>query len=247
MSQFPKGFFVTGTDTAVGKTVVTAALAYNLKQSGKNVAVMKPVQTGTNTSKFLDIEFVNLVNEITPPIDDVCPYRFPDPVAPLLASKLAGQNIEIPKIKSAFQSLYNTHEVVLVEGAGGLLVPITEDYLMRDLAFDLDLPLVIVTSPRLGTLNHTMLTVESARSRGIKIHGIVINDFPERPSIAESGNPGLMISMTGEKILGIVYHDSELSVEDGKIGNIRGWSRDYFTEELCGNLDIENFLLSIRS
>jgi dethiobiotin synthase len=120
MSNFPKGIFITGTDTGVGKTVVSAALAWALKQSGKKVAVMKPVQTGTDLGGLLDIEFVQKVIQTNYPLDQVCPYRFAHPLAPSVAAGLVGEKIDLEKIKFAFHELTQTHDAVIVEGAGGV-------------------------------------------------------------------------------------------------------------------------------
>jgi len=246
MTYFPKGIFVTGTDTGVGKTVVSAALAWSLKQSGKRVAVMKPVQTGTNTGSIMDIEFVEMVMEMNYPIEEVCPYRFPEPLAPLVAANMAGEKIDIERIKSLFHKLSSSHDITIVEGAGGLLVPITEDYLMSDLAFDLELPIVIVVRPSLGTLNHTLLTVESAKARGLKVLGIVINQFPSSPGLAECTNPGLILKMTGENILGVIPFDIGVSVEEGRVGKIREISDTCFTRALGGNFVVEDFLSNLK-
>ena len=246
MSQFPKGIFVTGTDTGVGKTVASAALAWCLKQSGKKVAVMKPVQTGTNTGSIMDIEFVERVMELNYPLEEVCPYRFPEPLAPLVAANMAGEKIDIERIKSLFHKLSSSHDITIVEGAGGLLVPVSEDYLMSDLAFDLELPIVIVARPSLGTLNHTLLTVESAKARGLKVLGIVINQFPSSPGLAERTNPELVLKMTGENILGVILFDPEVSVEEGRVGKLREVANASFTADLGGTFVVEDFLSSLR-
>ncbi len=242
MSSFPKGIFVTGTDTGVGKTVVSAAVAFNLQQLGKKVVVMKPVQTGTDSAGLMDIEFVGLVMGIKHNIDEVCPYRFPHPVAPSVAANLVGEKVELEKIKSAFHQLCSNYDTVIVEGAGGLLVPIAEDYLMSDLVLDLELPLLIVTRPSLGTLNHTLLTVECAKARGIRVLGIIISQFPLVPDIAERTNPELILEMTGELLLGVLPFDNEISVEEGKIGKLRDIAGSYFSPELGGSFIVQDFL-----
>jgi len=246
MSLFPKGIFVTGTDTGVGKTVVSAALAWTLKGSGKRVAAIKPVQTGTNSGGLMDIEFVQTVIMTNYPLDEVCPYRFSQPLAPAVASRLAGEKINLKKINSAFHNLSSNHDVVIVEGAGGLLVPITDNYLMSDLACDLGLHLIIVTHPNLGTLNHTLLTTESAKHRGLKILGIVINKFPLDPGIAERTNPELILKMTGEPIVGILPFDPEVCVEEGKVGRLREIAYSCFSPELSGSFILNDFLSKLR-
>ena len=246
MFHLPKGIFVTGTDTGVGKTVVSAALAWSLKQSGKKVAVMKPVQTGTDSGGYLDIEFVHSVIEASYSLDEVCPYRFPHPLAPLVAANIAGEKIDLERIKSCFYNLSSIHDTVIVEGAGGLLVPITDAYLMSDLAFNLGLSLIIVTRPGLGTLNHMLLTVESAKARGLKVMGIVINQFPSHPGLAERTNPELILKMTGEPILGILPFDLGICVEEGRIGKLREIASASFTSELGGSFNVEEFLSKLK-
>jgi dethiobiotin synthetase len=244
--SFPKEIFVTGTDTGVGKTVVSAALAWTLKQSGKKVVVMKPVQTGTNLGGLMDIEFVQRIIKTNHPLDEVCPYRFSYPLAPSVASNLEGEKIDLKKISSAFYNLGLTHDVVIVEGAGGLFVPIIDNYLMSDLARDLGLHLIIVTHPNLGTLNHTLLTVESAKRRGLKILGIVINKFPLNPGLAERTNPELILKMTGEPIIGALPFDPETCVEEGKTGRLREIASDSFSPELGGSFILSDFLSKLR-
>ncbi|MCZ6555875.1 MAG: dethiobiotin synthase [Candidatus Dadabacteria bacterium] len=246
MTKFPKGIFVTGTDTGVGKTVVTAAIAWNLTQAGKRVALMKPVQTGTIVSGPTDIEFVQKVLGADYSLDVSCPYMFSDPVAPLVASMLVGERIDIKKIKDSYSRLSSDNDFVIVEGAGGLLVPILEDYFMSDLALDLDLPVLIVTRPNLGTLNHTFLTLESAKKRGLDVAGIVISNFPWDPGLPEQTNPELILSMTGDNILGVIPNDNSISVVNGDIGNIRDTASSVLSKELGGSFVLEEFLSSLE-
>ena len=246
MTEFPKGIFVTGTDTGVGKTVVTAAIAWNLTQAGKRVALMKPVQTGTIVSGPTDIEFVQKVLGADYSLDVSCPYMFSDPVAPLVASMLVGERIDIKKIKDSYSRLSSDNDFVIVEGAGGLLVPILEDYFMSDLALELDLPVLIVTRPNLGTLNHTFLTLESAKKRGLDVAGIVISNFPWDPGLPEQTNPELILSMTGDNILGVIPNDNSISVVNGDIGNIRDTASSVLSKELGGSFVLEEFLSSLE-
>ncbi|MEE8299031.1 MAG: dethiobiotin synthase [Thermodesulfobacteriota bacterium] len=246
MTKFPKGIFVTGTDTGVGKTVVTAAIAWNLTQAGKRVALMKPVQTGTIVSGPTDIEFVQKVLGADYSLDVSCPYMFSDPVAPLVASMLVGERIDIKKIKDSYSRLSSDNDFVIVEGAGGLLVPILEDYFMSDLALELDLPVLIVTRPNLGTLNHTFLTLESAKKRGLDVAGIVISNFPWDPGLPEQTNPELILSMTGDNILGVIPNDNSISVVNGDIGNIRDTASLVLSKELGGSFVLEEFLSSLE-
>ena len=242
MDSLPSGIFITGTDTGVGKTVVTAALARSLDQSGKSATVMKPLQTGTELPSLSDLEFVEKVTGKSYPVEGHCPYRFPQPLSPLAASKLEGREISIDKIKDAFCRLSAAHDIVLVEGAGGLLVPILESYTMADLARDLGSPLVVVARPGLGTLNHTTLTVEFAKSRGLSVLGIVINNFPVEPDLAEKTNPALLAEMTSLPILGVLENDPSLSVEKGRVGVLRESAKLGLVPALGGVFDQKKFL-----
>lgn len=243
MNPLPSGIFITGTDTAVGKTVVTAALAWSLSQSGKDVGVMKPVQTGAELPGLSDLEFIERVTSKIYPTEDHCPYRLLKPLSPLAASKIEEREISAEKIKRAFDKLCGTHDIVLVEGAGGLLVPITENYNMADLALELGLSLIVVTRPNLGTLNHTALTVESAISSGLPVLGIVINNYPAEPGLAERTNPEQLSRMTGLPIIGVLHSDKDISVEEGRIGSLRVNARLGLAQILGGVFD-ENDLLS---
>ena len=245
MSEFPKGIFVTGTDTGVGKTIVSAAIAWNMIQAGKRVAVMKPVQTGTVISGPTDIEFIQKVVGEGSQVDYSCPYSFPDPVAPLVASMLGGESIHIGKIVDAYEKLSSENDFVIVEGAGGLLVPILDNYFMSDLASDLELPTLIVARPDIGTINHTLLTLEAAQRRDIEIAGIVISNYPWDPGIPEQTNPELLLSFTGVDILGVLQNDNSLSVEKGEIGNLREAALTSLSKELGGSFEIDEFLSAI--
>lgn len=245
MTSCPDSLFVTGTDTGVGKTVVSAALALALTRDGKNVAVMKPIQTGTEQPGLTDLEFVEKALDVKFASEYSCPYSFPLPLAPYTAAQSAGQEIVVDKIKNAFQALRSSHDMVIVEGAGGLLVPILEDYLMSDLASELSLPVLIVTRPDLGTLNHTLLTVESAKRRGLEVLGIVINNFPPSPGDAERTNPGLLKRMSGVPILGVYPSDLSLSVEQGRIGEIRRLAPSALSPVFGGTFDEDSFLSAL--
>jgi dethiobiotin synthetase len=242
MTSFPESIFVTGTDTGVGKTVITSALAWTLMQAGSKVSVMKPVQTGTNEPGLTDLEFVETVLGASFNSEDNSPYSFPEPLAPLTASRFAGRKIDIDKIKRAFEKLRSASDTVIVEGAGGLLVPILENYLMSDLALELGIPVLIVARPDLGTLNHTLLTVESARTRGLDVLGVVISNFPPSPCKAESTNPELITRLSGVPIVGVYPRDSSISVEQGKIGKIREVAPSTLSPLLAGTFDANEFL-----
>ncbi len=173
-----KGYFITGTDTGIGKTVVTALLASVLSRRGLRVGVMKPVETGCpqEGDRLLpqDSLFLRQVSGCTAPQELVTPYTFAEPLAPAIAAELAGITIEMKQICRCYEQLLAEHDVVLVEGAGGLLVPLTAQLSMHDIAVELNLPVLIVACNKLGAINHTALTVTVARERS-QVLGIVLN------------------------------------------------------------------------
>jgi len=191
-----KGVFITGTDTGVGKTIVAAALALYLRKSGIRVAVLKPVTSGAvvinGRLSSEDAELLRWASACTAPDTDIAPYLFREQIAPSESAAREGVVIQIDPIRDAFERLSSSHDFVIVEGAGGLLVPLAEGFLIADLAKELSLPLLIVARPNLGTVNHTFLTCECARSRGIDILGVVINGQSAQPDIIEEYAPRLI-------------------------------------------------------
>jgi dethiobiotin synthetase len=165
-----RGFFVTGTDTGVGKTVVTAALALALKARGADVGVIKPVQTGVGDAGALKA-WVGLEEEL----DEIAPFSFAAPLAPFVAARLEGRTLALDEVAARVVGLADRHEVTVVEGVGGLLVPIGPDWTIADLAGELGLPVLVVARAGLGTVNHTVLTVSEARRHDLHLAGVVLN------------------------------------------------------------------------
>jgi dethiobiotin synthetase len=183
-----RGIFVTGTDTGVGKTVVTGGLVRTLRQAEIDAVPMKPVQTGCALGlcglTAPDLELACRIAGIVPSPGEerlMCPYRFAEPCSPHLAARLAGSRIESGEIIAAFETLAAHHELIVVEGAGGLLVPLDGDELMLDLMVALALPVVVVARPGLGTINHTLLTLRELRRAGLPVLGVVFNDAAGSP------------------------------------------------------------------
>lgn len=201
-----RGLFVTGTDTGVGKTIVTATLARILRLRGVNVGVMKPVTSGCpeRNGELVseDAELLAWAAGIECD-DDVAPYRLREPLAPVEAAKLDGVKIDFSRIAACYQRLSARHDFVLVEGAGGLMVPLNGGLLIADLVNHLKLPLAVVARPGLGTINHTVLTCYAAGQMGIEVRGVFINLFPAVPGLAEKGAPHQIGSLCGAPILGI--------------------------------------------
>jgi len=204
-----KGIFVTGTDTGVGKTIVTAVLARLLRMRGVRVGVMKPVTSGCREvagELVSDDALLCCQAAGIPCSSDVAPYLLREPLAPVEAAKIDGVRIEFARIRESFEQLATAYDFVLVEGAGGLMVPLSGGFLMADLARELDLPLLVVARPNLGTINHTVLTCFSAQQMGIPVSGVIINNFPHEPELAEQGAPHYIGSLCGAPVLGVWPH-----------------------------------------
>ncbi len=201
------GIFITGTDTGVGKTVVAAVLAKLLRDAGVKVGVMKPVTSGciSTGGKLLseDAELLRWAAASSAPDSDICPYLLREPLAPSVAASIDGTSICFEKIAEAYGRLAACHDFVLVEGAGGLLTPLAENRFVSDLVLRLGLPAIIVARPNLGTVNHTLLSCLCAKNAGIRLKGIIINKYPEKPGPAEEYAPEMIEKHSGVGIIGI--------------------------------------------
>ena len=176
-----KTFYVTGIDTEIGKTIVTGKIAAYLNRIGTKTTTMKPIQTGC-TGIAEDILTHRAIMGIKPDKYDndhrTNPVVFRFPASPHLAAELEDRTIDLELIDRSLKTLQENFDCVLVEGAGGIYVPITRDYTSLDLVKKNDFPVIIVSSPRLGSINHTMLTIEILKNSGVKIAGLVYNMFP---------------------------------------------------------------------
>jgi dethiobiotin synthetase len=195
-----RGLFVTGTDTGVGKSVVTAALIAAMVAAGESVRAFKPVVTGIDEPPEADAgeawppdhELLASVAGMSP--EDVSPLRFGPAVSPHLAAELAGVRIDPAELLARArggarsQTASAPDETLVAEGVGGLLVPLAEDYTVCDFAVALGLPVVIAARPGLGTINHTLLTLQVARSAGLRVCAVVLTPWPEQPTAMESSN-----------------------------------------------------------
>jgi dethiobiotin synthetase len=194
-----RGVFVTGTDTGVGKTVVAASIVATLRARGEPVRAFKPVVTGTDEPDPdwpPDHELLAAAAGMDP--RDVTPLTFGPAVSPHLAAELAGARIDPARLVAHARAL---GEPLVAEGVGGLLVPLTTGYAVRDLAVDLGLPLVIAARPGLGTISHTLLTVEAARAAGLEVRCVVLTPWPAEPSALERSNRA-----TIEQLGGVAVH-----------------------------------------
>jgi dethiobiotin synthetase len=186
--QATTGVFVTGTGTEVGKTVVAAAIARTLAAEGRRVAVFKPAVTGLDEEDESDHSLLGRASGSKQSDEEIAPYCYGPPASPHLAAALAGEEIDPERLRQAARSAAAGADVLVCEGVGGLLVPLSPTYLVRDLAADLGYPVVIVASPGLGTINHTLLTIEAARAAGLEAAAVVLNPWPEMPSRIEQSN-----------------------------------------------------------
>lgn len=201
-----RGIFITGTDTGVGKTIVSATLALLLRMRGVNVGVMKPVTSGCREvdGRLVSDDAELLCQAAGVTCDgDAAPYLLRDPLAPAEAARIDGVRIEFSHIMECYQRLAARHDVVIVEGAGGLMVPLAGGLLVADLAKQLELPLLVVARPNLGTVNHTVLTCFAARQMDIPVAGVVINNFPDNPGLAEKGVSHQIGNLCGAPVLGV--------------------------------------------
>lgn len=183
-----RGFFVTGTGTEVGKSVVAAVIAHALAAEGRRVSVFKPAVTGLDDPGEADHELLRRAAGSGQSDDEIAPYRYRPPASPHLAAALAGEEIDAARLREGAESAARAGDLLVCEGVGGLMVPLAPGYLVRDLAADLGLPLVIAASPALGTINHTLLTIEAARAAGLEVAAVVLTPWPERPSAVEESN-----------------------------------------------------------
>ncbi|HEX4304768.1 MAG TPA: dethiobiotin synthase [Solirubrobacterales bacterium] len=216
------GVFVTGTGTEIGKTVVAAVLARTLVEDGKSVAVFKPALTGMDEfpdydeaaaiaattgdgeaaiANLPDHAILRIAARSSQTDDEIAPYRFDPPMSPHLAAGLAGVEIDPERVMAAARAAADGVEAIVCEGAGGLLVPLAPSWTVRSCAVELGYPLVVIAPPGLGTINHTLLTVESARSVGLKVAAVVINPWPEDPTQIEADNRETIAAMSGVEVL----------------------------------------------
>jgi dethiobiotin synthetase len=194
-----RGLFVTGTGTEVGKTVVASAIANAARSAGDRVAVFKPAVSGLDdhplrsevwesASELPDHALLRLAAGSSQGDGEVAPYRYGPAVSPHLAAELAGERIDPDRLRGAALAATEDADLLVCEGVGGFLVPLSTDYLVRDLARDLALPVVVVASPGLGTINHTLLTILAVRAAGLDLAAVVLTPWPSAPPAMEQSN-----------------------------------------------------------
>jgi dethiobiotin synthetase len=201
-----RGLFITGTSTGVGKTAVAAGLAWALRKQKVDVGVMKPFATASRvfSKKYRSQDTAMLAKAagVSDPDNELNPFFYSLAASPLVASQLKHDPpVSIEKALQVLQKLAEKHDFMIVEGIGGIMVPLTENESVADFAKRAGLPVVIVSTPILGTLNHTLLTVMACKEFGIDIKGIIINKMPKKSSVIEQKAPEVIEKLTGTRIL----------------------------------------------
>jgi dethiobiotin synthetase len=205
-----KTIFITGTDTNVGKTVITGCLASILLKKGKKVAVYKPVQCGNLLNGRITSPDLKLVRDLSAIDEDGLynDYCFKLAASPHLAAEKECRKVDVGVIKNRVKCLQKKYDYVLIEGAGGLMVPLTRSYTVLDLIKELEVPVVVVARALLGTINHTSMTVKILKENHVELIGVVMNNYKD--GIIESDNKRIISSINGVKIVGVVPYSKNL-------------------------------------
>ena len=208
-----KALFITGTDTGVGKTFFACALASYLKASNYKVGVMKPAETacdaGNGKLSPRDAIALKEASGCELALQKICPYPFAEPLAPSVAAEREGLRIDIDRLRELCEEITGAHDITLVEGAGGLMVPLLPSYTYADFARVLKLPVIVVASNKLGVINHLLLTLEHASCKDLQVLGYVLNQLDATPSLAAETNREALFSLTGVLCLGEVSYQEE--------------------------------------
>jgi len=217
------GLFITGTDTGVGKTLIAGAIAHLLAEQGLRVGGFKPVASGCRRTPqglvSTDAEFLTACAQADWPLEVVNPAAFEIPAAPIVCSRLENRFLDYGRISWAWRQLCEQADAVLVEGIGGAMVPLTETDTVLDLAAEFDLPTLIVARPRLGTINHTLLTIKAVRDAGLPLAGVVISGYnAAQADIAEQTAPDVIAQVGQTTVFAVIDFDSQASVEEGRLG-----------------------------
>jgi len=221
-----RGLFVTGTDTEVGKCVVAASICAALAARGERVAAFKPVVTGLDEDpgEFgRDHELLAAAANAGQRPSDVTPRVFGPAVSPHLAAELAGLTLEPRELVEAAREQAPENGVLVCEGVGGLLVPITPGYLIRDLAMELFLPVVVAARPGIGTISHTLLTIEAARAGGLGVAAVVMTPWPEDPTPMEQSNRDTIARLGDVSVTGLARTTPEGLADAGVSLPVEDW------------------------
>lgn len=195
-----RGLFVTGTGTNVGKTVVAAVLARGAARAGESVGVFKPAVSGLDEGGESDPELLRRASGSEQRDEDIAPYRYGPPVSPHLGAELEAEEIDPQRLIAAAEKARRDHDLLICEGVGGLLVPLAPGYLVRNLAAELGLPLVIAAPPGLGTINHALLTIEAAWAAELEVRAVVLTPWPKRPRRIHRSNLETIAELGGVEV-----------------------------------------------
>lgn len=219
-----KGIFITGTDTDVGKTIVTAGIMHILRSNGYNATYFKAALSGALEEKGNiipgDTSFVSKVSKLNEDFNNITPYIYKRAVSPHLAAKLENNPIDINTIKEKYSHLKEKYDYIVAEGSGGIVCPLIDDengiYLLEDLIKDLNMDVIIVTRAGLGTINHTVITIKYIQSIGINVKGIIVNGYKD--NVLCNDNIRMIKKLVDVPILGIFnwiegLEDDELSLD----------------------------------
>jgi dethiobiotin synthetase len=217
------GLFITGTDTAVGKTLIAGAIARILTDKGIKVGVFKPIATGCKRTweghVSCDTHFLAYCANSNLSLSTITPIGYPTPAAPIVSAACDGPAIDFDRIAAAYKEICQNSDIIIVEGIGGVRVPLTQEFDLLDLAVEFALPVVIVARPNLGTINHTLMTIDCVRSAELKIAGVVINGYNATEStIAEDTAPQVITECAGVNVLSVVPFDEMVDIEAPNLG-----------------------------
>ena len=238
MSKKADGVFITGTDTEVGKTLIAAGLVVALQEQGVDVGVMKPLESGAPCFESIPIPqdafYLKEIADVQDDLDLINPYCFQAPLAPGVAAEKEGVEVDLQHIKGAYEELKGRHGFMVVEGAGGLLVPIAKGTLFPELVKFLDLPLLLVARSSLGTINHTLLTLSYCQQEGLDVKGLIISKSTPDTDPSEDNNPQVITQVSGIPFFGTFPFLRDYA---GVKGN-----RDFLAQIFTQHIDMEKLL-----
>ncbi len=235
-----KGVFVTGTDTGVGKTLISGGIAKILKDAGNRVGVFKPIASGcSHTNEGLvnpDSEFLRYHSHCDHSLSTISPVGFVTPAAPIVCEEHENRLVDFNALANAYQQICDDSDVVVVEGIGGVRVPISEGVDVLEMAKWFDMPVVVVTRPDLGTINHTLMTVDLIRGAGLNLAGVIISGYDAmNATLAEETLPQVLMDFGGIEILTIIPKDEDSDVEACKLGELTVEAlNDCDWQDVCG-------------
>jgi len=217
------GLFITGTDTGVGKTLIAGAIARILTDKGLKVGVFKPIATGCKRSweghVSCDTDFLAYCANSDLSLSTITPVGYSTPAAPIVSAACDGPAIDFDRIAVAYKEICQNSDIIIVEGIGGVRVPLTPEFDLLDLAVEFALPVVIVARPNLGTINHTLMTIDCVRAAELKIAGVIINGYNATEStIAEDTAPEVIAKCSGVNVLSVVPFDETVDIEAPNLG-----------------------------